>query len=110
MKQTDLAWAAGFIDGGGCFYVQKLPTRAYMRLAVDQADEVPGKPATVLKRVQEVVGGSFQSRPQRGTRRAQHKLIVNREERVHAAAKKLWKYLGPVKREQYLEAKRKCSI
>lgn len=100
-EPTDLAWAAGFIDGEGTFYAraQQPSTRTsahrQLSLAVTQVDRRP------LDRLVALFGGRIDG-PYNGA----YRWSVTSHARVRAAIEALYPYLS-VKREQADEALRR---
>jgi hypothetical protein len=93
IDREELAWAAGFFDGEGCF---SFTTKAgYGAAAIGQVDRAP------LERFQAAVGGLgkiygpyFKIYPGRGIG------AKYRREHVQAVVAMLWFKLGPSKKEQ----------
>lgn len=54
--KIELAWAAGFIDGDGCFSILKGPKYWYFRLTVGQADPRPLQRLTIATSLGKVKG------------------------------------------------------
>lgn len=102
MKHTDIAWAAGFIDGEGCFTTSrnKENNKDYLHFALSQRSEVPGKPAFVLRKLQRIVGGKLYTHDAAKG----YQLKIGKGDDVRALAKLVWRWLGPVKRRQFKEA------
>ncbi len=89
-KREELAWAAGFVDGEGCFY--SASSKRYPRLSISQNDK------EVLERFQESVGlgkiyGPYPPRPDFEYR-------LNGLEKVQAVIAMLWPWLSGKKKEQ----------
>jgi hypothetical protein len=61
-KDTDLAWAAGFIEGEGCLAIER-PPRCTAQVTVSQLDKAP------LVKLQNLFGGQlrFDSKKEGGT-------------------------------------------
>lgn len=100
-RETDLAWAAGFIDGEGCFSNTrskrtKLPTG--VRLTVGQNDP------EVLYKLQSILGGIVNGpyqRPDDGfssNPRYDYSLCYSK---LTPQIEALWEHLGKKKRRQY---------
>lgn len=64
MKDTDLAWAAGFLDGEGCFYIYRGETRGYesIRACVKANQAIHDLP---IRRLHDMFGGQFWERNQK---------------------------------------------
>lgn len=103
MKQTDLAWAAGFIDGEGSFVAVKprlVPSKHGMRikrypyvvLSVDQVD------VRVLKKLQKILGGTISGPYTYRGNRPKHQFHLYKN--TESAYRELYPYLGAVKRKQ----------
>lgn len=98
-NQTEIAWAAGFFDGEGCTTAYK-NHRFTPMASLSQAGP---KPLALLERFRQALGGL-------GTitgpvlRNPKHQPIyswhVTGYENCQAVIAILWKYLGPIKREQ----------
>lgn len=106
IKDTELAWAAGFLDGEGTFGIQRQKDRKpYLYVQAGQTDR------QVLDRLQEAIGGKVygpyvQKNPK-------HKpyfyFRITGNEKTKIVWETIWEWLSPVKREQALEAERKLS-
>lgn len=53
MRDTDLAWFAGWVEGEGWFRCDVGPSRAHFQIAASSTDE------DVVRRAQQIVGGSM---------------------------------------------------
>ena len=60
-SQTDLAWAAGFLDGEGCFYA-KVDSRGYADAVIQVSQRLP----EALVHLQEMFGGSLHASNNKG--------------------------------------------
>jgi hypothetical protein len=99
MYQHQLAWAAGFIDGEGCFHTVKNrrgKQRNYPCLVVSQRSP-DDQPPVVLKRLKHHFKVGYINGPYRGNA---YYYRVNGFEQVQAVIAYIWVYLAPVKREQ----------
>lgn len=93
MRDTDLAWAAGFIDGEGCILINRR-TRVQDRihpehaltLEVGQLDPLP------LNKLQVLFGGTVRRRPDKRTKRASYVWVV-RSRMAYEALVKLLPFL-----------------
>ena len=99
VDREELAWAAGFFDGEGCFsFTAKA---GYATVAVGQVERAP------LERFQKAVGGLgtiygpyFKLYPGRMSKQPWHQYRAYRREHVQAIAALLWFWLGDTKRRQ----------
>jgi len=99
VNREELAWAAGFFDGEGCFsYTEKA---GYATVTIGQVDR------RVLDRFQEAVGGvgkiygPYTTRsPSRLSKKPQYQYRAHRRAAEQSIAAMLWFMLGPVKRDQ----------
>ena len=97
--REDLAWAAGFFDGEGCFsYTDRA---AYASVSISQVERGP------LERFQGAVGNLgkiygpyFKTYPGRMSKQPWHQYRAYRREHVQAIAAMLWFNRGSTKREQ----------
>lgn len=100
-KATDLAWAAGFFDGEGCFstHLQKNRGKSF-RITIVQVDR------EVLDKFHQIVQvgnvtGPYSPPSHRGQPyylyRVQGRAVID-------AAKVMWPYLGTLKRSQFRKA------
>jgi hypothetical protein len=103
--REELAWAAGFFDGEGCFSYQE--RACYGVATISQID------VRVLERFRDAVGmgtiyGPYDYKyPGRMSKKPQWNYRAFRREHVQAIAAMLWFQLGPVKREQALSVLRR---
>jgi hypothetical protein len=98
MDTHELAWAAGFVDGEGCFSVMKIRRgrpRNYPLLTISQRE-----PPDVLYRFQAAVGVGYVNGPYQTIGRPAYYYRVNGAEKVFRVVKLLWPWLSPVKRRQ----------
>ena len=106
--REELAWAAGFFDGEGCFsFTEKA---RFACVAIGQVDREP------LERFRDAVGGSgriygpyFKLYPGRVSKRPWHLYRAYRREHVQAIAAMLWFKLGPAKRRQAIKVLAKLT-
>jgi hypothetical protein len=110
-----LAWAAGFVDGEGCFHLTRVRDkrrgsqgRDYRRpsLITNQAGDESGPP-TVLLRLHATLGGRIAGPIDRSKWAGERQLWrvlwshrITSHEGVQAAVVMLWPWLGDIKREQ----------
>lgn len=94
----ELAWAAGFLDGEGCFSTmtnRRGKVRNYPLLTISQRERY------VLDRFMKAVGEGYVNGPYNKDKGAgAYYYRVNGYEKVLRVAKLLWPYLSPVKRAQ----------
>lgn len=106
-RQTDLAWAAGFLDGEGCIWAKahNNPTRGkrdrQLKISAAQVDR------EVLDRLVSIFGfgkvyGPYPSSSDVG--KPYYRWDLNHAANVVAILKLIWPYLGTVKRAQALSA------
>lgn len=98
---TELAWAAGFVDGEGCFSTMRNrrdKVRNYPLLTISQRDRF------VLDRFMVAVGDGYVNGPYLNRGGGAFYYRVNGYERVLRVAKLLWPYLSPVKQAQARKA------
>lgn len=107
----ELAWAAGFFDGEGCFSNGRSgsggPTPM---LAIGQASS-DGELPQVLSRFADAIQLPARFYPMRHTNprwKQQFKLVINGFERTQAAFGFMWPWLGDVKRAQGTAVLRRC--
>ena len=94
MIETEYAWAAGFIDGEGCFHLTN--RRKYLRLTVGQVRPEP------LYRLKEVLGGSISGPRDNGRGQPTYTYrLCSRE--LGEQIDNIWPYLSRPKREQFLQ-------
>lgn len=117
MQETNYAWAAGVIDGEGCFHAQrhKQTKRGcnyeyrYPALVVGQSSN-DGCPA-ILLRLQELFGGTING-PQKHNlpnRKDKYNWRVSSYEQVQQVLIFIWNWLGPIKREQAKNVFKACQ-
>lgn len=105
INREELAWAAGFLDGEGCFSYTESGRHACV--SITQTERQP------LERFLAAVGTGRIYRPYekptggQWRRKPQYVFRVHRQERVQAIAAMLWFKLGPIKRRQALDALRR---
>ena len=106
----NLAWAAGIIDGEGCFYSAKKRSEGHapgVGFEVTQAS-FDDNPPEMLLRLQEVfpfarLGGPYG--PYRiSTSRPIYRLRVDNFEKVQQVMAMVWPWLGEVKRSEAITA------
>ena len=98
--REELAWAAGFFDGEGCFsYTEKA---RYGVATITQADIRPLDRFKTAVRVGNVYGPYDKKYPGRMSKQPQWIYRAHRREHVQAVAALLWFKLSPVKRQQAL--------
>jgi len=97
-NKQQLAWAAGLLDGEGCFYSSKDKGRNYPRLKIAQSgSEVP----EVLLRFNTAIGGLGLIRVwARPGKKLPYHLTVHGFDNVQAVMEMLWPWLGAIKKEQ----------
>lgn len=95
--QTELAWAAGFMEGEGGFYFSRRDGR--LLIQVYQNDRRP------LDRFQVAVGQGRVGGPYQGSTRKnpRHVYKVGGNAKVIEVAILLWPYLGEQKQEQFFK-------
>lgn len=106
MQLTDFAWAAGVIDGEGCFYAQTIKTTKagntytykYPSIVVGQSSKY-GIPSLLL-RLQELFGGNIGGPYHCKNRSPKYSWRIANFETVQQLLIFVWPWLGPVKREQ----------
>lgn len=106
IDREELAWAAGFFDGEGCFSYVK--TARYGVATISQTSPEP------LQRFQRAVGGlgkiygpyEQKAHRDRWSRKPQWSFRAQRRDDVQAIAAMLWFKLGTVKRSQAVEVLR----
>jgi len=108
IKDSDIAWAAGFLDGEGCFYMQKNKQRGNYywtpSLTAEQADLRP------LEKLQELFGGTIYTRPSRGeNRRPTWAWRLGGNEKLAFVLAELEPYLI-VKKEKAIEMQERIAI
>ena len=99
VETHELAWAAGFVDGEGCWYrTRNGKDDTYPRFTIEQVDPY------ALERFRDAVGvgkiyGPRQV-PGRPNSQPSYRLAVYGLEKVQHVTAMLWGFLGPVKRAQ----------
>jgi LAGLIDADG-like domain len=98
MKQTELAWAAGFFDGEGCF-ANNGTKYGTMRVNVSQITREP------LERFQKALGveATIHFKKNGGVTHPERRIyqfVVTADENVLGVVKLLWPYLCGPKRRQ----------
>jgi LAGLIDADG endonuclease len=94
-KKWEYAWAAGFIDGEGCF---SLHSNQRVRLSVVQHDLRP------LKKLQTIIGGSIcgpHGPYSNGSTTPRWTLSMGAQKQLTEQVQMLWPYLSEPKREQW---------
>ena len=100
-KKEKLAWAAGFFDGEGCFYVRTERknglVRKYVCACVVQTEK------SILDKFQQIVGcGKVYTKTVKHKRyKKAWTLQFQRMDDVTKLVKLLWTWLGRTKRQQY---------
>lgn len=117
MKEFDsheLAWAAGFFDGEGCTStsIRILKSRYKSRhIQIQISQNINGH--FLLERFHKAIGGIYCGKRYQWNnsiyRRGglQVKYTVSRFEYVQYTIAVLWKYLGPIKKQQYKDCLKK---
>ena len=94
-SDIELAWAAGFFDGEGCFgaYLKRKGGRTYGRISIAQCDP------QVLERFQKAIGYGVIKGPtqQRENWSPRWDFIINSQSEVREVCAKLRPHLSPVK-------------
>jgi hypothetical protein len=95
--REDLSWAAGIVDGEGCFSTNK--TRIHFSVAQSSRDGIP----EILLKLKRVTGlgriyGPFKDK--RTNRQPNYQWQVDGPEKVQAFLAMVWEWLGTIKREQ----------
>jgi len=100
-RETDLAWAAGFIDGEGTFYFKDSGSfGSSIILRVGQCEP------TTLRRLQATFGGKVYGpyKPSSPlSKKVRYEFRLNGT-KLRGVIKELWPYLSGPKRKQYNEA------
>lgn len=98
-NREELAWSAGFADGEGCFFNQKIKgargMRVHARFSVGQNDR------EVLDRFCAAVGFGKVMGPYKRKWSDWYNYQVNSFEQVQTLGALLWTFLSPIKREQF---------
>lgn len=104
--ESELAWAAGFFDGEGCFYCRnRYGKYKYFNMEVAQLDRRP------LDRFTQAVGlGKVIERKGRKTTKPHFLWALYDQEDVKMAVNKLWPYLSDPKKEQITGKGGSCGI
>lgn len=92
----ELAWAAGFIDGEGCFSIKRRKTKPTPSFRIVQVDPRP------LQRLQAVIGGSLTG----PTSPPSHKgkpfyILCLYNKALYPQVERLWPYMCEPKKEQW---------
>jgi hypothetical protein len=99
VDREDLAWAAGFFDGEGCFSFTD--RTGYATVAVGQVEREPlERFKAAVDGLGKIYGPYFQVYPGRMSTRPWHQYRAYRREHVQAIAAMLWFKLGDSKRTQ----------
>jgi len=110
MKQTELAWAAGFFDGEGSVFCYDHNTRGYLyptvaiRIGQSGSKEVLVRFNKAVKNLGRIHGPYAHSQP---GRKKVYALQVNRYDDILQIAECLWPYLSSVKKKQFNKAFRR---
>lgn len=107
VDREQLAWAAGFIDGEGSFYVQKVSSRARPNRPLRPRFEIGQVDTRVLYRLQSAlpfgarVMGPYCNKTHPGSKaQPMYLYYVDGFKDVQALLALVWPWLGIVKREQ----------
>jgi hypothetical protein len=100
--REELAWAAGFFDGEGCFSFSV--AGRYVCVSLSQTDREPLDRFKAAVGIGRVLGPYDFRKNDRWVRKPQYVYRVNGYERVQAIAALLWSWLGSVKRQQAIHA------
>jgi LAGLIDADG endonuclease len=105
-NHTELAWAAGFIDGEGCFSILKGVKYSYFRLTVAQVDR---RPLDRLAKIFELgnVKGPYQ---RSGVRIIQYRAPIFNWTLTGTSAKKIYNLVQPYLSEPKQEQAQRCFI
>jgi hypothetical protein len=103
IDREELAWAAGFFDGEGCFCYTKSGRYVGVRVA-QTALEPLERFRTALVNVGKIYGPYQQKHRDRWSKKPQFAYQVTGHERVQAIAAMLWFKLGSAKRAQATRA------
>jgi hypothetical protein len=102
-KDTDYAWAAGFIDGEGCFSARRNQTG--VTLSVTQVEREP------LKRLHVLFGGNINGPRNPPSHRGRPFYVYTLSNKaLYSQVEKLWPYLCKRKRMQYNESIDKSNL
>jgi hypothetical protein len=101
-NREELAWAAGFFDGEGCFSFS--PAGRYVCVSIGQTEREPLDRFQRAVQLGNVLGPYDMRKNDRWVRKPQYFYRANGYERVQAIAALLWFKLGLVKREQAIHA------
>jgi hypothetical protein len=100
--REELAWAAGFFDGEGCFsWTDK--SRWGCAVIAQTNRESLGRFQEAVGGIGKIYGPYSPSRDGGWSRRPQWSFRVHRREHVQAVAAMLWFKLGPIKRAQAMK-------
>jgi LAGLIDADG DNA endonuclease family protein len=98
-NREELAWAAGFFDGEGCF--SWTTTQAWGCAVINQTNrESLERFQRAVGAVGKIYGPYTQRQKDRWSRKPQWAFRAHRREHVQAIAAMLWFRLGPIKRDQ----------
>jgi len=97
MNREELAWAAGFLDGEGCFYLSHRRNWNQIQFRISQADRRP------LDRFAAIMGFGAVSGPYDNGPRCKPIWVytATKFETVQSIAARLWPWLCQSKRDQY---------
>lgn len=93
--RTEWAWAAGLFDGEGCVGRK---TQWTLQLVVGQADR------EVLDRFRRITGNAgkvYGPYVKPGKRRPYYVFYVNKRQEIEHIARRMWPWLGRIKRAQF---------
>ena len=105
LRREELAWAAGFFDGEGStsFARNKLKTRKYPRLDIDQTDpEVLERFKNAVGNIGKVVG------PYPTNKKPKWKYVVYGIAECQTVICFLWQWLSNLKKQQYIKVLKEC--
>jgi hypothetical protein len=111
IDREELAWAAGFFDGEGCFSYTNAGRFPMIRIGQTEREPLD-RFHTVVGELGKVYGPYNLQRPGRLSKKPQWAFQVTGHERVQAIAALLWFKLGSTKRAQaagVLERSRTCA-
>jgi len=104
LNREELAWAAGFYDGEGCLFFNRI--NRSVGIDVSQTSTT-GEPPGTLTRFQNAVGGIgkiYGPYNKHDNGKPVYSFRVGKFERVQAIIAMLWLFLGQVKRDQAKDA------
>ncbi len=102
----DLAWAAGFIDGEGCFHVRDYTSKAVVTMSITQVDRRP------LDRLARVIGGVVVKGPRNHSKSPNsqgYHWIRFQGKKLDRFFAEIQPYLSEPKREQYTRCKERVE-